>query len=265
MVKSKFYVPESERKDFDLLVQRANRRIKSSLKYVESSGISSEAGQRALLGDYASQDNWNSSKTVFSRSKKFDSEKDYRQYLRHISQWGGDSFERSPDKVHSGYYEAVIKALTTTAIDNAEGVLTKSGRLPGNLAKKIKDLTLEQITHFFEGGDPTEQIEYSRFSSYDYLGVDKGEFIDITESHINKLKQLYPAKAVDKKVNIPKAKPKKRKGTKAKKPKDKTPKVAVKSIKAKSNIKATKYIEPTRPKTSKKIDTLTQKDLTKLE
>lgn len=191
---SKFVVPAGDRKEFDLLVQRANRRIKSSLKYIQQEDIKSDTAQRALVSDYVDQSSWHSAKTVFSRSKTFASEKAYKQYVRHISQWGGKEFERSVDSVKEGYYKAIIQALTTTALDNGNGVLTEKGRLPSNLAKKIKDLSLEQMTNFFDHSDPTETIESQGWSSDEYIGVDRGEFVDITTAHINSLKQLFPAK-----------------------------------------------------------------------
>ena len=195
MAKNERYViPVEDRKEFDLLVQRANRRIKASLKYIQKEDIKSESAQRALVSDYHDQSAWHTTKTVFSRSKTFTSEKAYRSYLRHIEQWGGASFDRSIEKVKEGYQKSIIQALTTTAIDNGNGVLTSSGRLPGNIAKQIKELSLEQLTNFFEHSDPTESIEYQGWASDMYLGVDRGEFVDITKAHLNALKALFPAK-----------------------------------------------------------------------
>lgn len=191
-----FRVPESEEHEFDLLVQRANRRIKSSLKYIQQQDIKSEKVQRAMLGDYAHQENWHTKTTVFSRSKRFESEKDYQQYKRHVLQWGDENKNhRSEDALKEGYYKAIINALTTTAIDNANGVLTPRGRLPGDLARKIKNLSLEQMTHFFDD-DPTETITNAGWSSDDYIGVDEEEFVNITVAHLKALRKLYPKKRV---------------------------------------------------------------------
>ena len=214
MAKSKYTVPESERKEFDLLVQRANRRIKSNLKMIEKNNITSSTAKRALVSDYEDASSWHTEKTPFSRSKTFDSEKDYKQFMRHVSQWGGEDFSRSEEAIRERYYKSIIQALTTTALDNGNGVLTKTGRLPGNLAKKIRELSLEQLTNFFDHADPTESIETQGWGSDLYLGVDKKEFVDITVAHINALKQIFPESS-----NLSKAKsskPKKRK-SKAKK------------------------------------------------
>ena len=212
---SKYKVPLSEQKEFDLLVQRANRRIKRSLEYIQKEDIKSESAQRALVSDYTAQSSWSTPKTVFSRSKVFDSERDYKAYVRHIMQWGApEAYERSVASIRKGYEDNIIKALTTVAIDNGQGVLTKQGRLPGNLAKKIRELSLEQLTNFFEHADPTEIIEAERFNSYDYMGVDRQEFVDITVARLNSLKEIYPD-------NRPKQLPKKRKSSKSRKGKSK--------------------------------------------
>ena len=191
---NKYIVPENEQREFDLLVQRANRRVLSNLKQIEKNNITSENTVRSLMGDYADSKEWLTKKTPFSRAKKFNSEKDYRQYVRHISQWGaeGDDFTRSEDAIKERYYKSIIQALTTTAIDNGNGVLTKTGRLPGNLAKKIRELSLEQLTNFFDHSDPTESIESQGWGSENYIGVDREEFVDITKSHIDALKELFP-------------------------------------------------------------------------
>lgn len=210
---NKFTVPSADRKEFDLMVQRANRRIQASLKYIQKEGITSDNAQRALVSDYGDINTWHTSKTVFSRSKTFASEKAYRQFVRHVEQWGGKEYDRSVERVKEGYYKAIVQALTTTAIDNGNGVLTAKGKLPGNLAKKIRELSLEQMANFFEHSDPTEDIEYQGWASDDYIGVDRGEFVDITTSHLNALKQLFPDKSPKKTT----AKPKKRKKKKKKK------------------------------------------------
>lgn len=193
---SKFIVPKKDRKEFDRLIQRANRRIQANLKYIQQEDIKSDVAKRALVSDYVDQSNWATGKTVFSRSKSFSSEKAYKQYLKHVKQWGAKKPRRNEEKIKKGYYKAIINALTTTAIDNGGGgILTKSGRLPGNIAKQVKELSLEQMTHFFAEADPAEDLEYLPYSGEDYIGVDRQQFIDITESKLNALKKIYPAKS----------------------------------------------------------------------
>lgn len=193
MAKNNFIVPKDQQTEFDRLIQRANRRIKANLKYIQQENIKSESAQRALVSDYASPTAWHTQKTVFSRSKSFESEGAYKQFVRHVTQWGADKrdFDRSVASIKEGYYENIIKALTTTAQDN--GALVND-RLPDGLAERIEKLTLEQMTNFFGHGDPTEDIDSMRWSSDEYLGADAGEFADITNAHINALEKLYPTK-----------------------------------------------------------------------
>lgn len=196
---NKYRVPIEEVKDYKLLVQRANRRIQKSLQYIQDQNIKEHSTIRALVSDYSDSKEWTSEKIVFSGSVKFESKKDYEDYKKHISEWGSkgknsEDYERNPEQIRKGYEKAIIKALTTTAIENGDGaILTKNGRLPYNLAKRIKNMTLEQLTNFFSGGgDPTEDIESARFDSYEYLGVDRETFVSITEARLNSLEELYP-------------------------------------------------------------------------
>lgn len=190
---SKFIVPLADQKEFDRMVQRANRRIQANLKFIQEENISSPAAQRALAHDYIDVGAWHTSKTVFSRSKIFDSENDYKAFIRHVKQWGDKrKYDRSVDAIKEGYVKAAVRALTTVAIDNGNGILLKNGRLPGNLVNKIRGLSLEQLSNWFAHGDPGEEVETQGWKSDLYIGVDRGEFVDITLNHINNLKQLYP-------------------------------------------------------------------------
>ena len=187
---SKFIVPEKERREFDRMIQRANRRIKSNLRYIAQETIESESAQRALLGDYIDRSTWNTEKTVFSRSKVFDNEKAYNAYKRHVAQWGDVKPSRTVDKVKEGYEKAIIKSLTTAAIDN--NIPLENGRLPGDIRNKVRNLSLEQMTHFFENSDPVDDLEYLPYSEVDFNGVDTAGYIDNVDTIINSLQQIYP-------------------------------------------------------------------------
>lgn len=229
MANNKFVVPEHERHDFNLLVQRANRRLKANLKFMQKEEITDFNTQHALLGIYANPEEWATQKNAFSRSTKFASKQMYEAYKKHLSKWGGEGpdYEKSIENIKEGYYKAIIQSLTVTALDNGDSILTSRGKLPGNLAKKIKGLSLTQLTNFFEIGDPSEDIEASRFNSLDYLGVDREEFVSVTETRLNYLKQIYPSGANDDitvmksraKKNKKKAKSRKKKKRKARKSK----------------------------------------------
>lgn len=194
MAKNKggYRVPKDQQTEFDRMVQRANRRIKASLKYIQQENIKSDHTIRSLVSDYGDPSTWATSKTTFSRSKWFNSEKDYKDFKRHVGEWGAkDTFARDPEEIKADYVEAIIKSLTKVAVDNP-GVMTKNDRLPGNLSKKIRELSLEQLTEFFEYADPTEDIESNRFSSVDYEGVDREDFVAVTMARLNGLKELVP-------------------------------------------------------------------------
>lgn len=187
---SKYIVPASDRREFDRMVQRANRRINANLKFIQIENIKSESAQRALMSDYADRSNWHTPKTAFSRSIKFDSKKAYEQYKRHVMQWGGKNAERTVEGLKAGYEKAIIKSLTTAAIDN--NIPLDNGRLPGNIRQKIKGLSLEQMTHFFHNDEPVADMEYLPYSEVDFNGVDEQGFIDNVDTIINSLEQIYP-------------------------------------------------------------------------
>lgn len=189
-MKSKYVVPASDRREFDRMVQRANRRINANLKYIQQEDIKSESAQRTLMSDYADRSNWNTPKTVFSRSIKFNSKKEYEQYKRHVMQWGAESPERTVEGLKQGYEKAIIKSLTTAAIDN--NIPLENGRLPGNIRQKIKGLSLEQMTHFFHNDEPVSDMEYLPYSEVDFNGVDERGFVDNVDTIINSLQQIYP-------------------------------------------------------------------------
>lgn len=188
-----FIVPESDRKDFDLMVQRANRRIKSSLKYIQQEDIRTENAKRALVGDYASPSAWHTEKTPFSRSKVFSSKKHYEQYKRHVMQWGDTKNHRDVESVKEGYYKSIIRSLTTLAMESGASVLYKNGRLPVEVTRAVKSMTLEQMTHYFDEGDAGDDLDYLYYKWEDYAAVtDRDDFITVATSHINTVKQVYP-------------------------------------------------------------------------
>ena len=202
---SKYYtVPADQRREYNNLVARANANIKRSLEFIQQEQIESDATRRALLHDYVSPVEWAGQKAVFSRSVRFNSEKEYEQTKRHLSKWGDNTVaikkddkivgyapENSVEGKRQEYIDAITNTLTRVAIANTDGVLTKGGKLPGQLKKKISSLTLEQMTHFFDN-DPTDAVEENRFDSLTYMGADEDEFVSITEAHLDALKELYP-------------------------------------------------------------------------
>lgn len=190
-----FIVPESDRLEFDRMIQRANRRIKASLKYIQEEDIKTENAKRALVGDYSTTSAWHTQKTPFSRSKHFSSKKAYEQYKRHVLQWGDVKNHRDVESVKDGYYKAIIKSLTTLAMESGASVLYKNGRLPVEVTRAVKSMTLEQMTHYFDEGDAGDDLDYLYYKWEDYAAVtDRDDFITVATSHINTVKQVYPTK-----------------------------------------------------------------------
>lgn len=218
---NKFIVPANEQKEFDRMVQRANRRIKASLKYIQQEDIKDRNTQRALVGDYADASNWATEKTIFSRSKGFESKKAYEQYKRHVLQWGDSKNHRSVDVVKEGYYKSIIKSLNTLAMESGAPVLYKNGRLPVEITRAVKGMTLEQMTHYFDEGDASDDLDYLYYKWEDFAGVSSREdFVSVALSHINTVKQVYPSKGsepIKTPAKKPKKKAKKRRKTRKKK------------------------------------------------
>lgn len=197
MAKNNFIVPASERKDFRLLVQRANRTIQANLKMIENEKVETERTKRALLGDYVNKSAWSSQKTVFSRSIKFETERDYKAYIRHLQRWGGSDSERSVSGTRGRIYKNIIKALNTTADIYGQGVKDESGYLPKEITDRLKKMSTEQLMNFFDIADPSEDIEYQSWSYEEFQeGVDRETFVDITVGRLNYLEQVVKDKRV---------------------------------------------------------------------
>ena len=205
MAKNNFRVPASERDEFARLVRRANAKIYANMKYIQQEEITSDSAKRALLGHKATPEGWHTAKTPFSRSVKFggftdsngrqiSGENEYKAYKRMLERFA-ESGEHDPETLKQGYYESIIKSLNVVADNIGEGILTTRKKLPANLAKKIQDLTLEQMTHYFDEGDISEDFEYRGYRGEDYADVfDRKSFVDVTMQRINTLKELYPSK-----------------------------------------------------------------------
>lgn len=214
----RFIVPESDQQAFDRMIQRANRRIKAGLKYIQQEDIKDRSTQRALVGDYADASNWATQKTIFSRSKSFESEKAYKQYVRHVQQWGDVKNHRSVDEVREGYYKSIVRSLNTLAMESGAPVLYKNGRLPVEITRAIKSMSLEQMTHYFDEGDASDDLDYLYYKWEDFAGVTSREdFVSVALAHINTVKQVYGHSKGDKLPTPPKPKKKRKKRRKTRK------------------------------------------------
>lgn len=194
--KNVFTVPAGERKDFKLLVQRANRTITANLKFIDKEDVQTGRAKRQLLGDFIDKNAWHTEKTAFSRGIKFESEKAYKDYVRQLQRWGGEVAEKSVKGTKQRIYESIIKSLNTTADIYGQGVKDDSGHLPKEITDRLEKMSVEQLLNFFDIADPTEDIEHQSWSYEEYQeGVDRDTFVDITTTRLNYLEQIVPNKS----------------------------------------------------------------------
>ena len=193
----KFIVPKEQQREFTLLVKRANESINRNMAYLQREKIKRGSNTGfALLGMYQDKKKWATAKSALStRKDQFANEQEYKQFLRHVSNWDNKSANNyhTLSGMRESYIKSITNALTKVAIDN--GALTETGELPGEISESIHKLTNEQLAEFFYHGDPTDDIENQRFGSKKYFGATDEEFVDITMSRINGLKQLFPKKS----------------------------------------------------------------------
>lgn len=205
---SKWSVPKDLEHAYKMLVQRANRRVKANLKYIEKNKITDEHTKRALVRGYEDKNNWAGATMPFSRSKKgfyitnadtgfkefkeFGNKAGFERYLRELERFGkeGGGWEHSPDKIVEGYKKNIIKSLNQ--IKDQYNITLPGGKLPQEIIDELDSLTLEQITNFYSGGSVEEDIEISQFDSDDYIDVTGAEgFIDVTLGRIAQLKKYH--------------------------------------------------------------------------
>lgn len=203
-----FVVPKEQQHAYKMLVQRANRRVKSNLKYINQNKIKNEHTLRSLVGGFNEGDKWASRTMPFSRSNKgryvwnadteqqefreFKTETEFNQYLKYLEKWGkeGREFDTHPKQIHANYKSAIIKALNE--VKDHYNITLPNGQIPKEVIKEIDSMSLEQITNFFANGDPSEDMEISQFSSDDFLDVeDADDFKDVILSRINQIKKFH--------------------------------------------------------------------------
>ena len=190
--KKDFKVPEAERKGYKLLVQQANRTILANLKYIEKNNIKDKHTIRGLVFNYDKKRNWaknkkgQRAKSPLSRSIQFKSEREYRDYLRHLERMAKSNAKRK----ERGYKDTVLDRLQR--ISNIYSVQLPDNKLPDDLKDEIEELTLPQLENWFEIGDPEEDMEVSTYGSDDYVGIEDYEaFRDITLKRLGWLKKAY--------------------------------------------------------------------------
>lgn len=187
-----FKVPESEREAYKLLVQDANRTLQRNLKYIKENKIKDFDTKRALVHSYGNKRNWAKSKTgktaknPLSRSIKFKSEQDYKDYVHHLEK----ITKRKAKKLEQGYKATIKDRLQR--ISNIYGVQLPNNKLDSDITNAIDNMSLPQLKNWFEIGDPEEDMEVSEYGSDDFIGVDTyDDFKDITLKRLGWLKKAY--------------------------------------------------------------------------
>lgn len=190
----KFTVPEEHQKAYKALVQRANRRLKSSLKFIEKEQISTITAKRALVFNYHDKANWASEKMPFSRSTKFTSKEAYESYVRHLNRWGeevgkGEKFGRHPARIKQEYLQAIQKTLKQTALHY--NIPLDNGKLPAEMLKELESLSLDQLLNFYGSSDPNEDAMINEFETDgDVIVGDSESFNDLVYARLGELKKF---------------------------------------------------------------------------
>lgn len=193
MAKNKgFKVPEAERKAYKLLVQQANRTIKSNFKYIEKNNITDNRVIERLVFDYADKENWMRNKkgeigkSPLSRSIQFSSEREYRAYLHHLEKWGSSNARKKAED----YKKKVLDTLQRISI--IHNIQLPDNKIPDDIKKAIDSMSLQQLENWFELGSPAEDLEVSDTGSETYIGVNDYEhFRDLTFKRLGWIKKVY--------------------------------------------------------------------------
>lgn len=199
MAKNNFIVPKEQQHAYKMLVQRANRRVKANLKYIEKNKIDNFNTRRSLVGSFDDPVKWASGRMPYSRStkgrylwnadteemefKEFTSEHDFKAYIRQLEKFGkeGDVFDHHPTKIISDYKEKIIKSLN--AIIDQYSITLKNGQIPKEVLDALDTMTLKEATNFYSFYDIEEEVEKDNFDSDQYASVTNDqEFVDVTLS-----------------------------------------------------------------------------------
>lgn len=241
-----FIVPKEDRDEFNLFVQRANRRIKSNLKYITDNDIKDLRTTRALVSKYGDPINWATRTNPLSRSVKFKSKEDYEDFIEYANKWGeavdkGQHHRGHPESIKADYKKAIIDALNRTLIN--KNIPTENGQIPEDILKRIDNMTVEQLANFF-GGEADEELENGAFDSDNVREGDPDSFTNYVNSQISWIERVYPNKPEKSKKKKTAQKPKKPKAKKrkTKKRKSTTPKIK-KGKKPKEHRRNTKFKE----------------------
>ena len=195
---SEYIVPTDARAEYRQMIQRANRRVLSNLKYLKENGIRDNQIKTMLAGDFSSKKKWATKNSPFSYKTTFKSEKAYREFMRYVSRWGEDTGKRGGYKadvkrIKDEYKTAIYKTINGLVRNKGISLEEWGGDLPPELKKRIESLSLEQLTHFFRYVDPSGEVEV--FDSDQVDGDEAEDMIDYLSGVLSSLEKFYPIPA----------------------------------------------------------------------
>lgn len=215
---SEYIIPTDARAEYRKIIQRANRRILSNLKYVKEEGIRDHSIKTSLVGDFSSKKKWSTPKSPLSSSTKFKSEQDFKQFMRFVNRWGEDTgtrggFKADPKRKLEEGKEAIYGAIFGLAEHKGTSLEEWGGDVPEDIKKAIDGMSLEQMSRFFDHVDEFDEL----FDSDQVESDDVEDLLDYIRGRISAVKKFYPRP--EKRVTKKKKKRKSRRKTKGRKKK----------------------------------------------
>lgn len=192
---SEYIIPTDARAEYRKLIQRANRRILSNLKYIKDEGIRSKQIKTGLVGDFHSKKKWATQKSPLSSSTKFKSEAEFKQFMRFVNKWGEDTgrrggFAADPNEKRERGKESIYKALYGLSANKGISLEKWKGELPPDMVEKINNLSLEQMSKFFDYVN--ESGEELIYDSDQVAEGDVEDMIDYINGRLSEVIKFFP-------------------------------------------------------------------------
>ena len=191
-----YTVPPALRAEYKNAVRRANRRIISNIDYIQKEGITDNAIKTKLVMDYGQRRSWKNTKTPLSSSIKFKTEKDFKDYMRHVGRWAGyegaTAYVADPKDMAKRGRESIYKSIY--GLMNNKGISLEEwrGDLPPDVKKEIDKLSLQQISKFYDYTDLTGEDDY--FDSDQVTDNTPEDALEYIRGRLSAVKKFYPTK-----------------------------------------------------------------------
>lgn len=193
-----YTLPTDAKDEYRKMIQRANRRVLSNLKYLKDNGIRDNQIKTTLVGDFSSKKKWATKNSPFSYRTTFESEKAYKEFMRYVSRWGEDTGKRGGykadvNRIKEQYKSSIYKAINGAVRNKGISLEQWGGDLPPALKERIERMSLTQLTHFFRHIDPSGEVE--EWDSDQIQGENVENFLDYVIGTISSLEKFYPIPA----------------------------------------------------------------------